>query len=176
MWTTFDDFQETDWQQVISHSAEHSTNRSYKCKICGVSRKLNSSGYTKWREVLWAFEGAMVMLQEPTEAALTPVEKNSVKIFKVTAGEATWELMIFRTGRCLEGPSRGIFPQIRSKIKSKNAENRHVLHVSSNSNIGERLFIGYKLDLSSLETVTMIDQNSDIQGERHSRLPSDGKA
>ena len=77
--------------------------------------------------------------------------------------------MTFRTGRCSEGPSRGIFPQIRSKIKSKNAENRHVLHVSSNSNIGERLFIGYKLDPSSLETVTTLDQNSDIQGERHSR-------
>ena len=53
MWTTFDkmfprnrlaiSYRTLFWSKV---DVEDSTNRSYKCKICGVSRKLNSSGYT----------------------------------------------------------------------------------------------------------------------------------
>ena len=38
-----------------------------------------------------AFESAMVKLQGPTEAALTAVEREAVKIFKETAGDASTE-------------------------------------------------------------------------------------
>ena len=75
---------------------------------------------------------------------------------------------------------------LRNKKKSKNAEYRPVLHVFPNSNICERLFSGNKLvmsdqrksmDPSTIETVTMLDQNSDLwDARRRSRVRSGGEA
>ena len=77
-----------------------------------------------------AFESAIVKLQGTTEAALTAVEKESVKIFKVTAGEAADEIQERQNESYAQKVLREASEK-RNKRKSKNAEYRPVLHVSS---------------------------------------------
>ena len=78
------------WTKV---DADDATNRMYKCKLCGVSRKLNKSGYIntvdhlnekhpKWREVLErvrskkSVKGAMDAFLQPQVDS-----KYSIKIY-----------------------------------------------------------------------------------------------
>ena len=123
-----------------------------------------------------AFESAMAKLQGPTEAALTAVEREAAKIFKETAGDASTEPHEARKNESYaQKVLREATEKRTSKKKSKNAEYRSVLHVCSNSNICERLFSGNKLvmsdqrkcmDPSTLETVTVLDENSDLWDAR----------
>ena len=113
-----------------------------------------------------AFESAMVKLQGPVEVALTLAEKDAVKVFKETAGDSSTDVREERQNESYAQKVLREASEKRSKKKSKNGEYRAVLHVSSNSNICERLFSGNMLvmsdqrkcmDPSTLETVTILD-------------------
>ena len=86
-------------------------------------------------------------------------------------------LRLMKRERTRATPKKSFERQLRNVLakKSKNAEYRPVLHVCSNRNICERLFSGNKLvmsdqrkcvDPSTLETVTVLDENSDLWDAR----------
>ena len=90
----------------------------------------------------------MVKLQGPTEVALTSAEKEALKVFKETAGDASTENLEEKQNECYAHKVLREASEKRNKKKSKNGECRSVLHVNSNSNICERLFSGNKLVMS----------------------------
>ena len=91
---------------------------------------------------------SMVKLQGPVEVALTLAEKDAVKVFKETAGDSSTDVREERQNDSYAQRVLREASEKRSKKKSKNGEYRAVLHVSSNSNICERLFSGNKLVMS----------------------------
>jgi len=116
------------------------------------------------------FEQAIVKLQGPTDARLSRLEEEAVKIFKIDITNAAEE-----EKRVVE--DEGYAAKIlredaeRTQKKQKRADYRSVAHVASNNNRCERLFSGTKLvmtdqrkcmDPSTLEMVTMLDENSDL--------------
>ena len=118
------------------------------------------------------FENAIAKLQAPShiDANLTPSEKEAVKVFKITAADEEEEAksdipqMGYAERKLREDAERLLKKQKRSEYRS-------VAHVTNNSNRAERLFSGAKLNMtdtrkcmdpSSLEMVTMLDENSDL--------------
>lgn len=118
-----------------------------------------------------AFESAIIKLQAPIHMRLTHSEAEAVKVFKIDAStDGTNE---GQEEEHNEGYAQSIIREDTEKAlkKQKKAEYRSVKHVASNSNRCERLFSGTKLvmtdqrkcmDPSTLEMVTMLDENSDL--------------
>lgn len=115
------------------------------------------------------FESAIVKLQGPYETKLTPLEAEAVKVFKIDATLAAVE----EEKEIHEGYAERILrlANEKSQKKQKRSEYRSTAHVASNSNRCERLFSATKLvmtdqrkcmDPSTLEMVTMLDENSDL--------------
>ena len=116
------------------------------------------------------FENAIVKLQGPSDAKLSRLEEEAVKIFKI---DVTTDTQEERHNDREEGYAARILREDAEKIqkKQKRADYRSVAHVASNNNKCERLFSGTKLvmtdqrkcmDPSTLEMVTMLDENSDL--------------
>jgi hypothetical protein len=89
------------------------------------------------------FENAIVKLQGPREAVLSPAEKEAVKVFKSAPGDGGG----VQQEAILETHAQKVLREEEKKRnkKAKNSEYRPVHHVASNSNRCERLFSGMKL-------------------------------
>jgi hypothetical protein len=110
------------------------------------------------------FENAIVKLQGPNEARLSPQEKEAIKVFKVDVTNADEEDIEDMQD---EGYAARILREdaARTQKKQKRTDYRSVAHVSSHNNRCERLFSGTKLvmtdqrkcmDPSTLEMRTAI--------------------
>jgi hypothetical protein len=115
------------------------------------------------------FENAIVKLQGPSDIRLTSLEAEAVKVFKIDATAAADDVVEEKNESYAEKILRQ--DSERNQKKQKRSEYRSVAHVASNTNRCERLFSGTKLvmtdqrkcmDPSTLEMVTMLDENSDL--------------
>ena len=117
------------------------------------------------------FENEIVKLQGPSGVKLFRREEEAVKIFKIDVTSENQEEK--RNIDREEGYAARILREDaeKSQKKQKRADYRSVAHVASNNNKCERLFSGNKqvmtdqrkcIDPSTLEMVTMLDENSDM--------------